>query len=41
MKKLLEDDERFKFYEMAFCFMSVAILILLCIVVYFITKYGM
>lgn len=35
MKKLFEDDPRFKFYEMTVCFMSVAILILLCIVLYF------
>ena len=38
MKKIMEDDPRFKFYEIAFCFMSFAILVLLCIVVFFITK---
>lgn len=38
MKKLMEDDPRFKFYEMTFFCMALAILVLLCITVFFLTK---
>lgn len=38
MKKLLEDDERFKFFEMTLFCMSIAILVLLCIIVFILTE---